>query len=104
MLAGAGFTAPPGRTNRQCARGCRLLCRAKLRLLMRPMFLQQIRSYFLFAFVALLGVPPAFSQHVETRNSGGGTKLELHYDAEGKVTETRTIGADGKLLEKDTLE
>jgi len=47
---------------------------------------------------------PIFAQKVVTQEAGGGSKLELHYDASGKVVETRTIGADGKLLEKDTLE
>ncbi len=46
----------------------------------------------------------AFAQRVETQNAGGGSKVELHYNAAGQVVETRTIGADGKLLEKDTLE
>ncbi len=44
------------------------------------------------------------AQRVETKDAGGGRKLELHYNAQGQVVETRTIGADGKLQEKDTLE
>ena len=46
----------------------------------------------------------AFAQRTVVQDAGGGKKLELHYNAAGQVTETRTIGADGKLLEKDDLE
>ena len=54
--------------------------------------------------LALLGATPLLAQRVVVQDAGGGRKIELHYNAEGKVTETRTIGADGKLLEKDVLE
>lgn len=54
--------------------------------------------------MALLGSAPAYAQHVEIKNAGGGNKVELHYNATGQVVETRTIGPDGKLLEKDVLE
>ena len=47
---------------------------------------------------------PAFAQRTVVNDAGGGRKIELHYNAAGKVTETRTIGADGKLLQKDVLE
>jgi len=52
----------------------------------------------------IVAAAPSFAQKVVTQDAGGGSKLELHYDASGKVVETRTIGADGKLMEKDTLE
>src|SRR5271165_4263590 len=52
----------------------------------------------------LLCAAAGFAQRVETRDAGGGRKLEMHYNAAGQVVETDTIGADGKLLEKDTLE
>src|SRR5271165_3609539 len=53
----------------------------------------------------LLGCSAAvFAQRVETQDAGGGRKIELHYNAAGKVVETRTIGPDGKLLEKDVVE
>lgn len=47
---------------------------------------------------------PCLAQRVVTQDAGGGRKIELHYNAAGQVTETRTLGPDGKLLEKDTLE
>src|SRR5579863_4268438 len=52
----------------------------------------------------MAAAPPCLAQRVSTQDAGGGRKLELHYDAAGQVTETRTIGPDGKVLEKDTLE
>ncbi len=52
----------------------------------------------------LLCAAPLVAQHTETRDMGGGNKIELHYDAAGTVVETDTIGADGKLLEKNVLE
>ena len=52
----------------------------------------------------LVAATSAFAQRTVTQDAGGGKKLELHYNAAGQVTETRTIGADGKLLEKDDLE
>jgi len=52
----------------------------------------------------VVGGTPAFAQRVVVQDAGGGKKLELHYNAAGQVTETRTLGADGKLLEKDDLE
>src|SRR6201993_5363490 len=65
----------------------------------------QISSALIFTFLTVvMGAAPLFAQRVVTQDAGGGRKIELHYNAEGKVTETRTIGADGKLLEKDTLE
>jgi hypothetical protein len=62
------------------------------------------RIAFFLIVLLLSGAAPIFAQKVVTQDAGGGSKLELHYDASGKVVETRTIGADGKLLEKDTLE
>lgn len=52
----------------------------------------------------LTAAAPMSAQRVVTQDAGGGRKIELHYNAANQVTETRTIGADGKLLEKDTLE
>jgi len=67
-----------------------------------------LRRFSLTTIVLLLGVlvaaASALAQRTETQNGGGGNKLEQHYNAAGQVTETRTIGPDGKLLEKDTLE
>jgi len=60
----------------------------------------------IFTLLALLAgsVPAASAQHTETKDAGGGRKIELHYNAAGQVTETRTLGPDGKVLEKDLLE
>lgn len=61
-----------------------------------------------FVFVAILCVVsccvPAVAQKVVVQDAGGGKKLELHYNAAGQVTETRTIAADGKLMQKDVLD
>ena len=50
------------------------------------------------------GAAPVWAQRVVTQDAGGGRKIELHYNAANQVTETRTLDAAGKLLEKDTLE
>src|SRR5271157_586437 len=47
-----------------------------------------------------LGAATTAAQHTEVRNNGVGGKIELDYNAAGKVTEMRTIGADGKLQQK----
>ena len=41
----------------------------------------------------------ATAQHMEVRKNGAGT-IELDYNAAGKVTETRTVGPDGKVQQK----
>ena len=60
----------------------------------------------IFALLALLvlGVAPCVAQHTVVQDAGGGRKVELHYNAAGQVTETRTLGPDGQLLQKDVLE
>ncbi len=52
----------------------------------------------------LVGAVPGFAQRTVVQDAGGGRKIELHYNAAGQVTETRTLGPDGKLLEKDSVE
>jgi hypothetical protein len=52
----------------------------------------------------LLWAAPASAQHTVVQDAGGGRKMELHYNAAGQVTETRTLGPDGQLLEKDVLD
>ena len=42
----------------------------------------------------------AIAQHTEVRNNGVNGKIEMDYNAAGKVTETRTIGPDGKVQQK----
>jgi hypothetical protein len=51
-----------------------------------------------------LSAAPGFAQRTVVQDSGGGRKIELHYDAAGKVTEIRTIGPDGQLLQKQVQE
>jgi YD repeat-containing protein len=63
------------------------------------------RPFTSFLILALLiSGASLFGQKVVTQNAGGGRKIELHYDAAGQVVETRTIGADGKVLQTDALE
>jgi hypothetical protein len=66
--------------------------------------LQTIFIHSLLISLALFSAAPLVAQHTEVKDAGGGSKLELHYDASGQVVETRTIGPDGKLREKDVLE
>ena len=47
---------------------------------------------------------PALAQRTVVQDAGGGRKLELHYNAAGKVTEIKTIGADGQVLQVQNLE
>ncbi len=58
----------------------------------------------LILLVALLAATSALGQRTVVQDAGGGRKLELHYNAEGKVAELRTIGPDGQLLQQQTLE
>ncbi|MGA8878387.1 MAG: hypothetical protein WCC25_13230 [Candidatus Korobacteraceae bacterium] len=58
----------------------------------------------LIMLVALLATTSALAQRTVVQDAGGGRKLELHYNAEGKVAELRTIGPDGQLLQQQTLE
>jgi hypothetical protein len=59
----------------------------------------------LAVFVLLvLSCAPAIAQRTVVQDAGGGRKMELHYNAAGQVTETRTLGPDGKLLQKDVLD
>ena len=44
------------------------------------------------------------AQHTVVQDAGGGRKMELQYNAAGQVTETRTLGPDGQVLEKDILD
>ncbi len=49
----------------------------------------------------LAGIAAAgFAQHSAVLDAGGGRKTELDYDAADRVIQQRTIGADGKVMEK----
>jgi hypothetical protein len=52
--------------------------------------------------LALLGcaAAAATAQHTEVKNNGVNGKIEMDYNAAGKVTETRTVGPDGKVQQK----
>ncbi len=47
---------------------------------------------------------PALAQHTVTKDAGGGRKIVLHYNASDQITETDTLGPNGEVLEKDTLQ
>jgi hypothetical protein len=47
---------------------------------------------------------PALAQRSVTQDAGGGRKIVLHYNAADQITESDTLGPNGELLEKDTLE
>jgi YD repeat-containing protein len=57
----------------------------------------------MLASFALLASIPCLAQHTVTQDAGGGRKVELQYNAAGQITETRTLGPDGKILERDVL-
>ena len=46
-----------------------------------------------------LGATTSVAQHTVVRPNGAG-KIEMDYNAEDKVTETRTVGVDGKVQQK----
>ncbi|MGA2370136.1 MAG: hypothetical protein ACLPPV_24485 [Candidatus Korobacteraceae bacterium] len=74
---------------------------------MRP--IRQVHDlpfYRIFTVIALFAVStmPGYAQRTVVQQSGGGRKLELHYNAADQVTEIRTIGSDGQLLQKQVLE
>ena len=56
----------------------------------------------MLALPALLacGAATLVAQHTVVDRNGVGGKIEMDYNAAGKVTEMRTIGADGKLQQK----
>lgn len=60
----------------------------------------------MFALIALVtaSAAPGYAQRTVVQQSGGGRKIELHYNAADQVTEIRTIGADGQLLQSQILE
>jgi YD repeat-containing protein len=66
-------------------------------------FLRQfVRRWFrhtvIASLFATLMLSLAFAQKTVTKDAGAGTKQEVDYDARGRIVESRTIGADGKLL------
>ena len=63
----------------------------------QPFFV--VRFLWLLTLVACTA-PTVLAQHTEVRNNGVNGKIEMDYNAAGKVIETRTIGADGKVQQK----
>src|SRR5579872_26344 len=66
---------------------------------------QQLRLLKLgFVVLVLMGGQAVVGQHTVVSNNGVGGKIEMDYNAAEKVTEMRTIGADGKLQQKADYE
>ncbi len=61
------------------------------------------RNFRLFTLL-LLCAAPLVAQKTVVQDAGGGRKLELHYNAAGQITETRTLGPEGQVLQKNELE
>jgi hypothetical protein len=59
-----------------------------------------------FTLSALLAASavPGLAQRTVVQQSDGGRKVELHYNAADQVTEIRTVGPSGQLLQKQILE
>ena len=61
------------------------------------------RIFVLLALLALTSLP-LLAQRTVVQDAGGGRKLELHYNAAGKVTEIRTLGPEGQVLQVQTMD
>jgi YD repeat-containing protein len=67
------------------------------------------QSFALPRIALIVGLPallicsavPGFAQHTAVQDAGGGRKIELDYDAAGRVTEERTVGADGRVIQRN---
>ncbi len=57
------------------------------------------RTLALFSSLFIMVLPLA-AQKTVVQDAGAGRKVEMDYNAAGKVVQTRTIGADGKVQEK----
>lgn len=66
----------------------------------RQVFSSRICCLFSLFTLLACSAPAVFAQKTVVQDIGGGRKMEMDYDAAGKVTETRTVDADGKLMEK----
>ena len=60
------------------------------------------RAFALLTLLTLLAGSAAagFAQHSVVQDAGGGRKTELDYNAADRVTQERTVGPDGKVMEK----
>src|SRR5580658_8176318 len=60
----------------------------------------------MFTLIALVcaSAVAGSAQRTVVQESSGGRKVELHYNAADQVTEMRTLGADGQLLQKQVME
>jgi hypothetical protein len=65
-----------------------------------------LRIWLSFALAAVLTccAAPSFAQKTVVQDAGSGRKVELVYNADGQVTQQRTIGEDGKLLQRVDFE
>ena len=64
---------------------------------MRPVHrVSDLPSYWMFTLIALVcaSAVAGSAQRTVVQESGGGRKVELHYNAADQVTEIRTLGAD----------
>ncbi len=61
---------------------------------------------YIFTLLTLLlaAALPTLAQRTVVQDLGGGRKIELHYNAAGKATESRTLGPNGQLLQQQVLE
>ena len=62
-------------------------------------FISRILWILVLSTLLPFGTATAFAQHTEVKSNGAG-KIEMDYNAAGKVTQMRTIGPDGKLQQK----
>ena len=65
-----------------------------------------ISLHFIVCVFSVIAVweTPAVAQRTVTNDAGSGRKIVLHYNAADQITETDTLGPNGELLEKDTLQ
>jgi hypothetical protein len=70
----------------------------------RDYYVPRIWLSFAFFTVVTCSAALSFAQKTVVQDAGGGRKLEFDYNAAGQVTEQRTIGPDGKLLQRVDFE
>src|SRR5450759_510654 len=70
----------------------------------RDHYLRPVWLSFVFLVVLTCSVAPSFAQKTVVQDAGGGRKTELDYDAAGRLTEQRMLGADGKVINKTEYE
>lgn len=61
-------------------------------------------SFVVFFLVLTCSVAPSFAQKTVVQDAGGGRKMELDYDAAGRLTQQRMLAADRKVINKTEYE